>query len=481
MMRKPTRKVRVDGILFILMACASVAVVLAQNQPLARVSALGKPGVGTGLNPKPASQMSLPGLDSNREGEFSNLQSSHVTKPARTPAHAIPLVQLIAEAERSNPRIIAARRAWQAATQVTSQVSTLPDPQFTVQQFTVGSPRPFAGFSNSNFAYVGFGISQEIPYPGKLRLRGEIAKRDAEVIQDQFNLVRREVIEQLKATYFELSYIQQTLGVLHHDQELLAEIEKIAEARYQVGQGDQQDVLKAQLEETKLLPEVARHHQEMGMLEARLKQLLNRPADSPDLAVETLTETPLPYTADQLLARIRAGNPAVEAEQQVVRQQGLQVALAHKDFYPDFNVQYMWQHTAEQFRDYYMLTFGVQLPIHWRRKQKSHLAEEVEELNRARWSYEAQVQQSYFEVREQYLAAETDAHVLTIYRQGLIPQAAATFYAGLAAYQNGREDFQTLLDSYLDVLNLDLEYWRTLADHETALARLEEMTGITLH
>lgn len=397
------------------------------------------------------------------------------------PQSATSLAKLIEEAERNNPRIIAARRDWQAATQVPSQVSTLPDPQFTVQQFAVGSPRPFAGFSNSNFAYIGFGISQDVPYPGKLRLRGEIAKRGAVVTQDQFEIVRRQVVEQLKAAYFQLSYVQQTLGILQRDQRVLAEIEKIAEARYRVGQGNQQDVLKAQLEETKLLPEIALHHQHMEMLEARLKQLLNRPADSSDLAAEVLTETPFAYTADQLMALIRTGNPSVQAEQEMVRQQGLRVSLAHKDFYPDFNVQYMWQHTAEQFRDYYMLSFGVQLPIHWRQKQRPRLAQEVEELDSSRRSYEAHVNQAYFDVHDQYLAAETDARVLTIYRQGLIPQAAATFSAGLAAYQTGREDFQTLLGSFLDVLNLNLEYWRTLADHETALAQLEEVTGADFH
>ncbi|HEV2418749.1 MAG TPA: TolC family protein [Terriglobia bacterium] len=397
------------------------------------------------------------------------------------PQAATPLATLIEEAEHNNPRIIAARRDWQAATQVPSQVSTLPDPQFTIQQFAVGSPRPFAGFSNSNFAYIGFGISQDVPYPGKLRLKGEIAKRGAVVTQDEFDLVRRQVIEQLKAAYFQLSYIQQTLGILERDQRLLAEVEKIAEARYRVGEGNQQDVLNAQLQETKLLPEIALHHQRIGMLEARLKQLLNRPADSPDLTAEVLTETPFAYTADQLMALVRNGNPNVQAAQETVRQQGLQVSLAHKDFYPDFNVQYMWQHNAEQFRDYYMLTFGVQLPIHWRRKQRPHLAQEVEELDSSRRSYEAQVQQAYFDVRDQYLAAQTDARVLTIYRQGLIPQAAAAFNAGLAAYQTGREDFQTLLGSFLDVLNLDLEYWRTLADHETALAQLEQITGTDFH
>src|SRR5262245_23616826 len=89
-----------------------------------------------------------------------------------------PLSALLAEAVQNNPDILAARRACQAATQVPSQVSTMPDPQFTVQHFSVGSPRPFAGFSNSDFAYIGVGISQDLPYPGKLKLKGEAAERD---------------------------------------------------------------------------------------------------------------------------------------------------------------------------------------------------------------------------------------------------------------------------------------------------------------
>ncbi|MGH9452001.1 MAG: TolC family protein [Terriglobia bacterium] len=394
---------------------------------------------------------------------------------------ATPLTKLIAEAERNNPSILAARRAWQAAELVPSQVSTLPDPRIEVQHMSVGSPRPFAGFTNSNFAYIGFGISQDLPYPGKLRLRGEIAQRGAVVTRDQYELVRREVIGQLEATYFQLSYIQQALGILYRDQKLLAEVEKIAEARYRLGRGNQQDVLKAQLQETKLLRNVQLYDQQKETFEAQFKQLLNRPPDSADLTTEAMTQTPFAYTFDQLRSLVASQNPAVRAQADTVTRQGLGVELARKDFYPDFNVQYMWQHTAEQFRDYYMLTFGVQVPIHWRRKQRPALEQAVEDLNGARRSYEAQVQQTYFEIRDQYLAAETDAHVLTIYRQGLIPQATATFNAGLAAYQAGREDFQTLLNSYLDVLNLDIEYWRTLAGHETALAQLEELTGITLH
>src|SRR5579864_7239358 len=183
-----------------------------------------------------------------------------------------PLSALLDEATRNNPDILAARRGWQAATQVPSQVSTPPDPQFTLQHVAVGSPRPFAGFSNSDFAYIGFGISQDIPYPGKLKLKGEAAQQDAATSRDKLEAVRRSVLQQVKEAYFQLAYVQQTLEVLERNGRLLEQIERIVEARYRVGQGSQQDVLRAQLERTKLLRAVAHHHGLMDKQQALLRK-----------------------------------------------------------------------------------------------------------------------------------------------------------------------------------------------------------------
>src|SRR5690348_1952600 len=135
-----------------------------------------------------------------------------------------PLSSLLDEATRSNPEIQATRLGWQAATQVPSQVSTLPDPQVTLQHFSVGSPRPFAGYSNSDFAYIGFGISQDLPYPGKLRLRGEIAQRDAAAEGEHYEALRRSVVEQLKLAYFKLAYELQELQILERDGKLLDQV-----------------------------------------------------------------------------------------------------------------------------------------------------------------------------------------------------------------------------------------------------------------
>src|SRR6266852_2212953 len=392
-----------------------------------------------------------------------------------------PLSELLAEAEKNNPRIEAARQGWQAAKQVPTQVSTLPDPQFNLQHVSVGSPRPFAGYTNSDFAYLGFGVSQDIPYPGKLRLKGEIAKREADVSRQQVESVRRAVLAERKGIYFQIAYLSKTLAILEQDGELLKQVEQAADARYRSGLGTQQDVLQAQLQKTKLVREIAMHHLEVGKLQAQIKQLLNRRQDSPDIEPTDLVETPLVQTYAELLAAAQVQNPEIASAKKMIERQSLQADLARKDFYPDFNVQYMWQRTdPTQFRAYYMLSVGVRVPIYRRRKQRPELAQAEAEKLRAGSELQAQSQQVAAELRAQYVLVQQTSELLKIHREGLSPQSRSEFQAALATYQSNKQDFQALLAAFLDVLHLDEEYWQNVAEYETSIARLEQITGLSL-
>jgi outer membrane protein TolC len=388
----------------------------------------------------------------------------------------VSLHELVREAEQNSPQIAASFHAWQASRNVPKQASAFPETQLSVHQFSVGSPRPFAGYSNSEFAYIGFGASQDIPYPGKRELRGRVAEHEADAMESQTDSARRTVVGNLKMVYFRLAYFQQTLGVLEKNDELLNQVQQAAEARYRVGQGNQQDVLKAQLQHTKILQEIAHHHQEEGLLEAQIKQLLGRPQDSTDVVAETLTARSLSFSASELLQKVSQQNPDVRSKQASILQQETQVELAHKNFRPDFNVQYAYQHTSSESRDYYMATFGIRLPN--RGRQKAELAEAQQNQERTRRELDSESQRVLSEVQQQYVRAKTSEDRLRIYSDGLVPQSEATFRAALAAYQSNRQDFESLLSSFLDVLNLDLEYRSELVEHESALAELERLTGV---
>ena len=230
---------------------------------------------------------------------FAGLASAQEAQPVAS--SPVGLKELIREAEQNNPEIAAAVRGYAAATHIAPQESALPPTQFTLQQFSVGSPRPFAGYTNSDFAYIGLGISQEIPYPGKRGLRAQVANREAEVHHLQIESVRRSVTDKIKAAYFRLAYLQQTLAVLERNDQLLKDVEQIVESRYRVGQGNQQEVLKAQLQRTKILQEITMHHREVGQLEAQLKQLLNRSQETTDIQTEPLVARALNQSPHDLL------------------------------------------------------------------------------------------------------------------------------------------------------------------------------------
>jgi outer membrane protein, heavy metal efflux system len=397
------------------------------------------------------------------------------TPVASTPT---PLSQLLAEAEANNPQISAADHGARAARQMAPQVATLPDPKFTYQQFSVGSPKPFAGYTNSDFAYVGVGASQELPYPGKLRLRGQVAERDADTKQSEVEITKTSIADAVKADYLQLAYLQQTLGILRQNEDVLDQLIHDATVRYQVGQGMQQDVLQAQVNRTRIVKEITMHHQQMGEVQAHLKSLLDRDQGTPDIVTEDLTESPLKRTSDELLAMVRQDNPQIQVDASSIRKEDAQLASAKREGKPDFDLGYIYQNTDRKYRDYYMFTFDVRFPR--KARVNAEIAEAAEKRAESQETLDVHLQQQLAEVQEEYVKATSDEELLKEYREGLIPQSDAAYRATLSAYASNREEFIHVLLYFTDILNLKLEYAQTLEDHEAALAHLESLTGATL-
>jgi cobalt-zinc-cadmium efflux system outer membrane protein len=406
---------------------------------------------------------------------FTTFTAFGQTQVASTPT---PLSQLLAEAAANNPQISAADHGARAARQMAPQVTTLPDPKFTYQQFSVGSPKPFAGYTNSNFAYIGVGASQELPYPGKLKARGEVAERDADTKQAEIEVTKTGIADAVKADYLQLAYLQQTLGILRQNEDVLDQLIQDATAHYQVGQGMQQDVLQAQVNRTKVVKEITMHHQEMGQIQAHLKGLLNRDQGSSDIVTEDLIETPLKRTSDELLAVVRQNNPQIQVDASSMQKQNAQLVSAKREGKPDFEVGYMYQNTDRKYRDYYMFTFDVRFPR--KKRVNAEVAEATEKRAESQQTLDAHLQQQLAEVKEGYVKANSDEELLNEYREGLIPQSDAAYRATLSSYASNREPFIHVLSYFTDVLNLKLEYVETLEDHEAALAHLESLTGATL-
>ena len=388
--------------------------------------------------------------------------------------NSVSLQALIAEARQNNPAIKAAERAIDTSRYGPSQASALPDTEVMVQHFTVGSPRPFAGYSNSDFAYIGFGASQELPYPGKRGLRAQVAQHEIAISGAEKNAVVWDVLTRLKVGYFQLAASQQIISVLEKNQQTAEQIEQASEARYRVGEGTQEDVLRAQLQRTRLLNELSMQRRESAQAQVALKALLNRGAESRDLIAAPLPLRHLP-TPETLVAIVQEKNPDLQTNKERISQSEAAVELAKREKRPDFGVQYMWQHTASNFRDYYMGTFSVRLPN--RSRVRAMEGEAEAKLAQVQAEKQARLKQMESDLGEQIAIAQTSEQQLKVYEEGLIPQSEAALNAGLAGYRAGKQEYQGLLAAFTDTLQLAIERERTLAEHESAMAKIEGLIG----
>src|SRR6266850_1424024 len=380
---------------------------------------------------------------------------------------------LLSKLLERNPEIQAARSRFEAATKRPPQIGTPPEPTASYTNFGVG--HPFSRLNGSEFAYQGFGVSQELPFPGKLALASEEAKREAEGVQQNYRAVVLDVTARLKVAYYEWLTVNKAIELTRKHSDLLSRFEEIARNRYTVGKGLQQDVLKAQFEVSSLEQQLAMLDEKRQRAEAEIASLLAAPSVNLRTPREIRPST-LSTSLDELL-KAAADSPRVRAEQKMVDARAVGINRSLKDFRPDFGVNLQWQHTGSNFPDYYMATVEVKIPIYYARKQRYALEESYSKLRVAKQNYQAAQQQSIYQVKDQYLSIQSSERILNLYKTTLIPQAQLTVDSSASAYEVGSIDFLTLLTNLTNLISLDRQYYDELARHEEAIARLEPIVG----
>ena len=183
-------------------------------------------------------------------------------------------------------------------------------------------------------------------------------------------------------------------------------------------------------------------------------------------------------TAAELFALIQKQNPQIQIDASAVRKQDAQLASAKREGKPDFEIGYQYENTDRKYRDYYMLTFNIHLPR--KKRVDAEVGEAAEMLTQSRETLDAHLQQQFAATQQEYVKAVSDADLLKEYREGLVPQSEAVYRATLSAYGSNKGQFAHVLESLTRILQLKLDYAQTLEEHETALARLETLTGATL-
>lgn len=402
-----------------------------------------------------------------------------VTNQGQTqvPAASVSLDSLIQEAEQRNPGVQSALRQVQALRHRIPQARTLPDP--TVSVGWAGNIQPFSVQKGDPSSYRGVTAAQALPYPGKLKLRGEIADREAEAVWWDYENARRRLVADVKAAYYDYSFYTRAIETTTKNKDLLQKLSQISEARYRVGKGIQQDVLKAQVEISRIQQRLTVLQAQYKTAQVRLNTLLYREPDSPLPPPATLDNPKLEYSLDQLYQFARANDTGLQREQRVIERNQYAANLARRDYYPDFTVAYMYQQRPDM-PDMHGFTVTANIPVFYKTKQREAVKEATENLIGSERNKANRQTELYFAVKEQYLLAKSSEGLFQLYSQGVVPQSSLALESSMSAYQVGNVDFLTILSNFTTVLDYEVEYYRELANYNMALARLEPLVGVEL-
>ncbi len=386
---------------------------------------------------------------------------------------------LAAEALRSNPEILAAQKRYEAARQRPSQASSLPEPMVSLGYTSNGRPWPGAGLGVEPTSNAGFMLTQEFPFPGKRKLRGEIAAKEADAEFEQYQAVQLSVLSRVKRAYHRLHHTYASIDVMRRSQDLLRKFLRIAEARYSVGRAAQQDIFKAQTQLSILEARILKMEQEKRAAEAEINALLARPDGSPLARPVDLEPGVMTASLEDLFERARQNSPMLRREEKMIQRTELALNLARKEYYPDYALSGGYFNMGRM-PDMYQFRVDFKLPGYFWRKQRAGVAEQAHTLGAARRSLEAAGRALQFRIKDDYLMAQTSERLMRMYADTVIPQASLALESSLASYETGAVDFLSVLMNFTTMVEYEENYHEEMLSFHLAMIRLEEMTGSRL-
>jgi cobalt-zinc-cadmium efflux system outer membrane protein len=419
---------------------------------------------------------------------------------------------LVARADSANPSLQAARDRVRAAAARVEPAAAWADPMLMagIQNLPLGSETAASagGHGSVGPSVPGdpmtmkmIGVTQTIPYPGKLSLRRQAAEREVDRAKASLDAARLEVGKDVRTAFFELAYIDRALTIVERNRSVLGDVIQVTEAHYASGTGGQQDVLKARVEAARLGETASALLEERRATSAELNATLNRddttsfpsaaiperivqaaiPSDPNRIrfAAQTLgartVDSPLPPLADLQDLAVRQ-NPSLREIEANIAAQAARMELARKGSRPDFEVSLQYGQRNQR-PDMITAQIAVPLPIHKRARQDQELAEGRAELSAMESDRRTKINSVRAQVTRLVSELERGRTQLAIYSKAILPEGSAAATAALASYQSGKTDLLTVLDNQNTLFTYETEYYRSLSDFAKNLAALEQVVG----
>ena len=387
--------------------------------------------------------------------------------------------ELLAQARAQNPELASMRYEADAISARADTSSALPDPIFRIQlqDFTNKASGAATTLVPSEVGSTYYRVMQPLPFWGKRGLKHDIAEADASQAMGRTRITWNELAEKIKTNFAQYYLVINSRKLTQEMLDLTLNLERIAKSRYATGLAPQQDVIRAQVEQTGLrrdlvMLDVERHHNM-----SRINTLLLREPTAPLAEPQQLRAMPAPAKLEfaALKQQLQSSNPQLFALQAQLNSADKNRELIYKNRYPDFTLGLGATQMGNEIKMWeLMLEFNIPLQQGARRGQER----EAENMLAAAQSRKLSMQNQLLGELAEYSAALNAARqVEVINTTSLLPQAEATLQAAYVGYQNGKVDFATLLDAQRQILKAKLDVLNAQVQAQTSLAQIEKLLG----
>jgi len=393
------------------------------------------------------------------------------------------LPDLIEEGINNNPDLLATYHNWQADLAKVPQAGALPDPQLSFNLLNM--PVNTFDFNQEPMTGKQIALMQMFPFPGKQGLREDIAEAGARISKAKYWEFWNQLKKNVVLTYYDIFLIDKSIEITLKNRELIRQFTHIAETKYTVGKGLQQDVLKSQVELSQMEDKILTLQQKRETLVARMNALLNRKPGSPfGKTIEPVADS-LNLSLDSLKALSDGNRPLFHAWQAMLQQSEKKVKLSKKDYLPDFSLGVAYTQ-REQLQngmggvDFVSGMFSMNLPIYFWKKQDKKFEESQYSEKMVQDKFADVRNQVYFNLDKTASEVKKNYRLMDLYKKGIIPQATQSLNSAISGYQTDMVDFLTLLNNQITLFNFELDYYRILKDYVKGIAELEAETGTNL-
>jgi len=397
-------------------------------------------------------------------------------------AKVLLLEDAVAISLADNPGLAAMKTRAEALAAIPSQKGALPDPRLSLN--AINLPIDSFDFTQEGMTQLQVGFSQMLPFPGKLALSAAAAEHESTAARWQVEEVRLKLVRDVKTVWWNLYFTDRALEIVARNRELLRQFVDVAQTKYKVGKGLQQDVLLAQLELSKLHDQTINLRGLRRNQSAQLNALLDQPTDSPLPLPQRITETFADITDEKgLLAYAAETRPVLAASQSKIDAARARLGLAKKSYSPDFKLGAVYGYrggknvNGSSRADFLSVMFSMNLPIYAGARQDKAVDQRTSQVLQNRYELDDVRGKVAAEVSRALADYQRSREQASLFKQGIIPQAAQTVASMMAAYQVNKVDFLNLVRAQITLFNYETRYWKALSQGNQALARLTAAVG----